>query len=246
MNQFASEVKAGLHHLADDIEADAGERLLESLESRPPRRGPRGPWIAGLAGLAAASAAIIGLNAAGLFGAAPVSGTSVVDSGGQPAAGYPRADPAVPDSITFPVKPGEPCYQAHKRSLTEVVGESDVPVWMPHASVASVQNFTGAWTCLGGNTPFLTFGAVTVSYESGWERVDVEAKWHQTVREEGGGRVLTILGRPGLVLPAPDASPKGMVLVVVDGVLIRVLGDGSVPAEQLVEVADSIELDQPL
>jgi hypothetical protein len=36
------------------------------------------------------------------------------------------------------------------------------------------------------------------------------------------------------------------VLLVVDGVLIRVLGDGSLPVDQLVDVAQSINLERPV
>lgn len=151
-------------------------------------------------------------------------------------------DPAARDGIALPARAGEPCWHAEKHSLSDLADLADVPVWLPESSRASEETLTGAWTC-GGDTPVLTFGPITVSYESGyrtpldWERKAVDS----------GGEVRTILGQPGLLTHSTSSSVKGEVMVIVDGgVLIRVLGEPEVPPEDLVAVADSIHLDAPV
>lgn len=146
------------------------------------------------------------------------------------------------DFISLPIKPGEPCYQARKASLEEVAAAADVPVWMPHSPLASPETLTGAWTC-GGDTPVLTFGQVTVSYESGY---GAPLPWERKAKDSHG-YVATILGRDSLVDPAEPGQPNGEVMVVVDdGVLIRVVADSTVATDDLVAVADSIRLDSPV
>ncbi len=146
------------------------------------------------------------------------------------------------DSIALPARPGEPCWHAQRRSLEGLAAVADVPVWMPHTARASTETLTGAWTC-GADTPFLTFGPVTASYESGYS---TPLDWERKAKDTGG-YVETILGRPALVDPAEADEPTGEVMVIVDdGVLIRVIGDRDVPAADLVEVANSIDLAVPL
>lgn len=153
--------------------------------------------------------------------------------------------PSVEDNggfIALPVKPGEPCWQAQRRSLQELAALADVPVWMPHSARASAETLTGGWAC-GIDTPVLTFGPVTVSYESGYR---TPLDWQRKAKDTGG-YVETILGRSALVDPAEADEPAGEVMVVVDdGVLIRVVGDRDVPVADLVEVANSIDLDAPV
>lgn len=147
------------------------------------------------------------------------------------------------DGVMLPVKQGEPCYEAMRHPLSELAAISDVPVWMPESARASRSTLTGAWTCAGGDTPILTFGDVTVSYESGY---DQPLDW-QRKASDSGGTVRRILGRPALLMPSTAEDIKGEAMVIVDGgVLIRVLGEANVPAEDLVAVADSIPLDEPI
>ena len=150
--------------------------------------------------------------------------------------------PVIRDSVALPVRPGEPCYGAEPHSLHNLAAIADVPVWLPDAAAASEASFTGAWTC-GGGIPLLTFGPVTVSYESGY---GTPLDWERKARDSGG-EVRTILGETGLVERATGAHIKGQVMVVINGnVLVRVLGEPSVPSEDLVAVADSIDLDDPI
>ncbi|MFT4080992.1 MAG: hypothetical protein QM638_00250 [Nocardioides sp.] len=133
-----------------------------------------------------------------------------------------------------------------------MVDLADVPVHMPDVAAASKDNFTGAWNCPGGNTPFLTFstgnepstdasplyvqsGIITVSFEDGWGDVDVDSKWKDMLSSYGEGRIEDVDGHSALVIP-PGPSPLGMVMVVVDGVLYQVLGDGEVSVDRLLEV----------
>jgi hypothetical protein len=148
--------------------------------------------------------------------------------------------------LIVPTKRGEPCPDARRYSLEDLAARADAPIWLPDTQVASRATLTGAWTCAGGDTPILSFGQLIVSYEPGWSDVDVEEKWTELVKELGEGSVQTIQSRPALVQPVTQASPRGQVLLVVDGVLIRVLGDGSLPVEQLVDVARSIDLEHPV
>lgn len=171
----------------------------------------------------------------------------ILHSTGVLSGGDPEADGAAsgPANIQFPVKPGEPCYDAKEYPINELAKMVDVPIWMPNAPAGSQKNFTGAWTCAGGNEPILIFGAVKVSYEPGYN-MDVK-DWCQRLIGENGGSVETILGRPGCSFPVAEEGTLPGVLVVVDsGVLIRVVADSSVPVEKLVEVANSINLEKPV
>lgn len=153
-----------------------------------------------------------------------------------------------PDFIQNPVKPGEPCPYAKQWSLTDLAAQADVPIWLPNDKAASVQTLTGAWTCMDGGMPLLAFSSgVQVWYEGGWGDVsDPQKQWEAMVSDTGLGQVETVLDRPALVQPAAKDSPKGEVLVIVDGVLIRVIADASVPTDQLVNVANSINIAKSL
>lgn len=149
--------------------------------------------------------------------------------------------------IPLPVKPDEPCPYAEKVSLSDLIGRLSVPVWMPSAEDASLQTLAGAWIC--GSDVTLTFtSGVNVTYEAGWSQVaDVQKHWTELVATRGAGEVGTVLGQPALLGPAGDEYPPGEVFVVVDGdTLMWVTGDGKIPEEQLVEVANSIDLSNPL
>jgi hypothetical protein len=147
------------------------------------------------------------------------------------------------DGYPSAAKPGEPCPDAKQHSLRDLAALAETPVWLPDSEPASESTFTGAWNCGGGDTPVLTYGPITVSYEAGYRApLDWERK-----AADSGGEVRTILGETGLLVPSSGPNIKGEVMVVVeDGILIRVLGEPDVPPEDLVTVADSIRLDQPV
>jgi hypothetical protein len=87
----------------------------------------------------------------------------------------------------------------------------------------------------------LLYGGIEISYESGWAGIDVAKKWADLVRDYGGS-VETVLGRPAYVHPADTNGPRNGVMVVVNDQLIRVIANPNVPIDQLVDLANSIQL----
>jgi hypothetical protein len=237
MKSFEKELARGLTAIADAMDPDAPQRLLSQIDTRSHRSRFRPRYVALIGGAAAAASVVATLNVAGLLGADPTSTPTPRGSVGLDGKA---------DSLLLPTKPGEPCPDAHKFSLGDLAARADAPIWLPHSDLASPATLTGAWTCAGGDTPVLTFGKLVVTYEPGWTGVDVNEKWGELVDELGEGYVQTIQGQHALVQPVTKASPRGQVLLVVDGVLIRVLGDGSLPVDQLVDVAQSINLERPV
>lgn len=72
---------------------------------------------------------------------------------------------------------------------------------------------------------------------------DAAKRWAAMAEQWGRGSVETVLDRPAFVLPASELDPRGEVLVLVNGTLIRVLGDGKTSIEDLKAAANSIRLD---
>jgi hypothetical protein len=116
---------------------------------------------------------------------------------------------------------------------------------MPNSKAASADNLTGGWSC--GGTPVLTFGPIRVSYEPGYSDPKVLTML-QGLLDQDGGKIETILGEPALVHGSTEMVPASGVLVAVEGdILISVLSkDGVVSADQLVDIANSIDLNAPL
>jgi hypothetical protein len=156
-------------------------------------------------------------------------------------------DSHISDVIQPLIKPGEPCPGAQQYALSELVNVADVPVWMPNSDAASRSNLTGAWTCQNSSQPLLAFASgVNVTYEPGWAGVDASKQWQTLIDFYHIGRVETVLGRPALVYDVGKSAPDGQVMVLDDDTLIRVVGNGSVTTSQLVDVANSIDLANPI
>jgi len=113
------------------------------------------------------------------------------------------------------------------------------PAWMPSSTLASSRTLSQAWLC--GSDPVLTFGGIMIDYEPGWDLDDPAARWSAMAKQWGHGYVATILGRPGFVDPVSAKAPRGEVLLVVKGTLIRIAGDGALSTDQLVAVAESLD-----
>lgn len=239
MASFETDLSQALEELADDMDPDGPRRVAEGIALAAVRRRRRKFAAAG-SGVAAVALAVSILNVTGVIG----------DPASTPAAiGHQEAPKIIgngPDFVLPPLQRGEPCPFAERLSPSELASRVDVPVWMPDAADASVKNLSGAWWC--GGAPLLTFtSGVQVWYESGWGEVaDIEKKWAGLVAEDGEGEVATVLDRPALLRPISKTFPKGELLVAVDDTLITVYGDGTVPLEQLVEVAESIDLSNPI
>lgn len=232
MSTFETELERQLDDLAREVDPSGPERVLLGVR-RTHRNRRLAKAAAFTAGIAVAAGAVIGLNTAGVIGEDD-AGTTTVQ------AGSPKGDSATsgvrqPDGVFRPKEPGEPCDGArHARSPEELQRQTNVPVWTPASG-----RFTDAWTC--GQTPVLLYEGIQISYQQGWENVDVDVKWRHMV-DTRGGRIETILGRPAYVHPADDNGPRNGVLVVVDGTAIVTVSRPGVPVEKLVELTNSIEL----
>jgi hypothetical protein len=236
MMRFDDELSRGLQQLADEVDATATARVRSAVERKTSRSRK---MMAFAAGLVAAVAVATGVNATGLFG------RGANDEGG---AASPRL---FPDFISGRVEPGEPCPDATRLGApTDLVRAGAGPIWMPSHALASSETLTGSWTC--GDTPALVFEAgVTMEFDDGWDIADPLKRWAEMAQQWGRGHVEEVLGRPAFVQPAGEKDPfggvyRGEVLVIVGTTLIRVHGNGEIPAERLADIINTIDVDQPL
>jgi hypothetical protein len=140
---------------------------------------------------------------------------------------------------------GEPCPGARHAADPAELSSNTTPVWLPANAAEKV---TDAWIC-DDVTPVVMFGKIQVSYETrqageeaGVAGEDLKINFEQLAQGLGGkAHVETILGWPALVQPA-DADDNNEVIVVVNATLIRLLAEQSVPIQQLVDLANSLEV----
>jgi hypothetical protein len=85
------------------------------------------------------------------------------------------------------------------------------------------------------------YGAIQISYEEGWKEDAAQPKFEALARDYGGS-VQLVLGRPAWVHPADDDGPNNSVMVVVGDILIRLLADRTASAQDLTELAETIQL----
>jgi hypothetical protein len=253
MDQFDSDMQKALEDASASQSGDpaSAERVIAGVSDVLCRRRRRGRMLFAGAGIGAAAVLVAALNLTGATGSAgsPAAQGPPVP-GGRRLPALPDQNPHTPmlqEGFPFFGKEGEPCLNAEKVPLTELPGQVQVPVWMPKSADASLENLAGAWKC--GTEAALTFDSgVTVSYESGWSEVtDMRARWATLAEERGGGEVGEVLGQPALIGSPGAVYPPGEVFVVVDGdTLMWVEGDGKIPATELVDVANSIDVENPL
>lgn len=234
MSTFETELERQLDNLAEGADVTGETRVLRGV-TRVHRNRRRAKTAALAAGIAVAAGAVVGMNATGFLGGHDSAGTTT-----------PRADnahdrplrPSISphDGIVRPKEPGEPCDRAkHARSPEALQQQTRVPVWTPASG-----KFTDAWTC--GSTPVLLYDeGIQLSYQQGWDNVDVETKWARLVKSDGG-RIETVLGRPAYVHPSDARGPRNGVAVVVDGTAIVTVSKPGIPIERLIELTNSIEL----
>lgn len=130
---------------------------------------------------------------------------------------------------------GKPCLIATQvGGLNEVIRLTDIPVY----ASASVP-VTRTWMC--GGTPVVMYGPIQVTYETGWDDLDVAAKF-RALAEDLGGEVVTIQGRSAYVHPATPEGPRSGVMLVVDGTLVRMLAEKDVSTNALVALAKTLKL----
>lgn len=223
MTTFENELENQLEDLAQTVDPAGQTRVLQGVR-RAGRRRRRAKVAAFATGIAVAAGVVFGLIGVGTIGAPDQGSHSAQPANGtldEPVMGVPLA------------KPGEPCPMAkHAKSAAEL--NTNRPFWTPANAT-----LTDAWTC--GKTPVLMYGEIEISYESGWDNIDVDKKWADLIRDRGG-RIETVLGRPAWVRPADNISAYNNLMVVVDGTLIRALSKGHVPIDKSVELTNSIEL----
>ena len=141
------------------------------------------------------------------------------------------------DFIKAQIENGEPCPAAVKTTETEIAREQ-LHFWLPNS--APIGPLQGVWMCSG--TPTFDYGGITFAYEPGWKVSDARERWEAMAKQWGRGTVGTVLDRPAFILPASELDSRGEVLVLVDDTLIRVLGDGKTPIEDLISAVNSIKL----
>jgi hypothetical protein len=138
------------------------------------------------------------------------------------------------------VAPGTPCPGAVLDNPIRLASVSRAPVYLPDDGLAQV---TRAWRC--GSTPVFMIHDVQLSFEPGWENVKIPEKWRALARDYGGS-VETIQGLPAWVAPSSASASDDEVLMIKDGAAIRLLARGDVPIDDLIAVANSLDLRAPI
>ncbi|MFS3130768.1 hypothetical protein ACLM5J_20365 [Nocardioides sp. Bht2] len=141
------------------------------------------------------------------------------------------------DSIEL-LKPGEPCIGAQKISLAaadDLALSSKIP--LPAFARDSV---TETWRC-AGDTPAFSFGATTMTLESGWSNVEPREKF-SSLAATWGGKVTTINGVPALVEAPTQEGTKPHIMMLVGDTLVRLLGVPNGSIDAAVAVAEQLDL----
>jgi hypothetical protein len=147
-----------------------------------------------------------------------------------------RGDRTALDGVEA-VPVGTPCPMAIHGDPMEIAAASEAPVYLPTTGTYEI---TQAWRC--ADTPVFMFGDVQLSFESGWEGVEVPRKL-QDLADDYGGSVETIQGLSAWVV---GSTPNGEVLMVKNGNAIRLLAPGDVPIGHLVTLAEDLDLANPI
>lgn len=238
MSRFEQRLEASLQDAAgDERDSLAQERIISAALARVERRerSVRRALIACLAGAAAALAGVTALNLFGVVGSGasdPTTNRPLIER--LPIVPPKHSDPSASfDGPEGLVGPGEPCAEAEFGEPSHL--DTNVPVWLP--SRESGFEATRSWTC--GDAPVVMVSDIQLSYEPGWENVDVKTKWERMARESGG-EFGTVLSQPALIRAAATESEYHQVLVVVNGTLINALAPNSVPIEGLVALTNAL------
>jgi hypothetical protein len=139
---------------------------------------------------------------------------------------------------------GQVCrYDGKQLDPANWMDESPSPVGTPSSELASSGNIESVWVCAGTDT-VLVYPHLTVTFEPGWSKDDQTANWTAMVEDWGTGSVKTVDGYPAYVAGPSEMTPKGELLFAVDGNLVRIIGDGTLSAEDLTTVGNSIKISQ--
>lgn len=145
--------------------------------------------------------------------------------------------PLAQDFVAAQTEDGEPCPGAVKTTEDDIAREGR-EFWLPSSD--SLGPLQSAWMCSG--TPTFDYSGITFAYEPGWKVDDAQGRWEAMAKQWGRGTVGTVLDRPAFILPVSELDPRGEVLVLIDGTLIRVLGNGKAPIEDLISAVNSIRI----
>ena len=153
----------------------------------------------------------------------------------------PQVDGFLPD-----ISKGQVCRfgDAKQLDVASWAKESPSPVGTPSSELASPANLESATLC-GHSDTVLTYPHLTVTYEIGWSKDDQTAKWQAMVKDWGTGVEETVDGYPAYVAGVTEAAPRGELLFVVNGTLVRIIGDGTLSGDDLASVGNSIKLTEP-
>lgn len=138
--------------------------------------------------------------------------------------------------------PGEPCIGAKHSPPGQLVGMADSPVFLPHRDVSAVKD---AWTCGDPRSPVFLLGDIEVTFETGWGDLDPQAKLSDLATDYGGS-VTVIQGLPAWVAASSKIAANDEVLLVKGDTAIKLIAEGSVPIDQLVTLANSLDLSGPV
>jgi hypothetical protein len=178
-----------------------------------------------------AALAVLGASGCAAQGQVPVA---------QGASGTAAKDASSVDGFLPASTHDHPCRVGGQRLGTAVwAEEAPAVVGVPSTALASQQNLESVWVCGGSNT-VLTYPHLTVTFEPGWSQQDQTSNWQAMVRDWGVGTVETVDGYPAYVAGASKITPRGELLFVVDGTLVRIIGNGELTADDLMTVGNSL------
>lgn len=143
-------------------------------------------------------------------------------------------------SSYFGCGPGLPCQQAqHLDDLSNI--KSDRPYYL-----ARQTPFSDAWTCQSALPPTVMYGEVQVSYGKGARGLDAR-KHFETLRESTDhGEVRQIQGRSAWVGSGDEGRETfTSVEFLVDETFVVLLAQPEVPLDEVIRVANSLDLASP-
>ena len=131
-------------------------------------------------------------------------------------------------------------YGGHRLGTGAWADQAPAVVGVPSSDLASNGSVKSAWVCGGADT-VLTYPHLTVTFEPGWSNDDQTSNWIALVKAWRTGSVETVHGYPAYVAGVSGVTPRGELLFVVDGTLVRIIGNGKLSAADLVTVGNSLK-----
>jgi hypothetical protein len=117
------------------------------------------------------------------------------------------------------------------------------PSFEPHDALASPETLVGTWEC-GGGVKFDYRSGISITQVSGAGIRHPERAWHRMSDESREDDVADIDGVPAYVA-SPGPCVLGVVTLVRGGLLINVMGTGTINADDLKRVAASLRAPTP-